>query len=50
MPSRPVTYCGFGSNGEGYHTTLIVRGYHGAGQLVIAGLQIDNQYVSGTNR
>jgi hypothetical protein len=38
----------FGSNGDGYHTTLIVRGYHGAGQLVIAGLQIDNQYASGT--
>jgi hypothetical protein len=39
----------FGSNGDGYHTTLVVRGYHGASQLVIAGLQIDNQYVSGTS-
>jgi hypothetical protein len=37
-----------GSNGDGYHTTLIVRGYHGAEQLVIAGLQIDNQYVDTT--
>jgi hypothetical protein len=39
----------FGSNGDGYHTTLVVRGYHGAAQLVIAGLQIDNQYTSGAS-
>jgi hypothetical protein len=38
----------FGSNGDGYHTTLVVRGYHGPEQLVIAGLQIDNQYESGS--
>lgn len=39
----------FGSNGDGYHTTFVVRGHHGAGELLIAGLQIDNQYVSGTS-
>jgi hypothetical protein len=39
----------YGSNGDGYHTTLIVRGYRGAEQLVIAGLQIDNQYVNTTH-